>query len=398
MLTSTLHQFTEIMRDTIIPRRNLVKNYLINYKVDDDSLQQLKRTFEAIEQIPNQNGWKLLRLNADKTIRVDVNYELEELKKDIWFFENGEEAFIEHLGNSETSFNKQFQEGLDFLNKIDFNAFITDRDGTVNNYCGRYSTSIQSAYNAIFLSRYAVKKTKNTVLLTSAPLNNNGLIDLSVMPSGVVNYAGSKGREYYDTKGVFGYYPIKTEKQEKLNELNRRIKRMFENNDYEVFARIGSGLQEKFGQTTIARQDINKSIDRECSDELLQEIKTLVHDLDPEERYFRIEDTGLDIEIILTIDNEGTKGLKDFDKGDGLRLLNEKLDLDLQNAPNLICGDTNSDVAILLEAMKHSGDIYCIFVTREEQLKNKVKDICPQCFFVDKPDVLVSMLNQIALR
>jgi len=398
MVTSTLKQFIDVVRDTIPARKILARDYLLNYKVDFARLQHLQRTYQAIEQIPNQSGRKLLQMNHDKTIDADVNYEMEELKKDIWFFERGEEAFIQHLKSSYKLYEVQLSEGLKFLKGINFNAFITDRDGTVNNYCGRYSTSVQSAYNAIFISRFATKNTNNTVLLTSAPLKSPGLLDISVIPLHLIHFAGSKGREFQDNEGLFGYFPIEKEKQDKLDVLNAEISKLIEKEDYEIFARIGSGLQEKFGQTTIARQDVNNSVDTERSEDFLEKIIELVSKLDPEDHYFRIEDTGLDIEIILTISGEGQEGLKDFDKGDGIRFLNERLALDLDKGPNLICGDTSSDLAMLKTAMEFTDDTYTVFVTRDNELKNKVREICPNHFFTDKPDTLISMLNQTALK
>lgn len=73
---------------------------------------------------------------------------------------------------------------------------MSDRDGTVNNYCGRYLSSVQSVYNSVFLTRYAVKKVTNGTILTSAPMENMGLVDIATTSrEGVFIYAGSKGRE-----------------------------------------------------------------------------------------------------------------------------------------------------------------------------------------------------------
>ena len=66
----------------------------------------------------------------------------------------------------------------------------------------------------------------------------------------------------------------------------------------------------------MARQDIGKSIDEDESKALLSTLEKLTNELDPDHQNFRIEDTGLDVEIILTVETSGD-GLKDFDKGDG---------------------------------------------------------------------------------
>lgn len=397
MPLSSLKQFTGLMQGTVTPRRLLAQQYLLKNKVDTESLQILKKTLNLLANIPQQHGRKLINLGPERTIKIDVNYEREELKKDIWFFEKGEASFLAYLRQHHKSFDEQYNAGLDFLRNLDLNTYITDRDGTVNNYCGRYSTSVQSAYNAVFLSRFALKRTTNAVLLTSAPLQENGLIDISVIPSKIYNYAGSKGREYMDKSGCFGYFPIEKDKQEKIDVLNREIKKLLRNSDNEMFTRIGSGFQEKFGQTTIARQDINKSINQVKSDRFLKEIVSIVHKLDPVSEYFRIEDTGLDVEIILTINNNKPEDIKDFDKGDGVRFLNDRMKLHMDHGPNLICGDTKSDLAMLEMAMDFTKDTFAVFVTLDQKLMEKVKNICPNSIFVDEPDILVSIFNKLAL-
>ena len=397
MRIQTLSDFINAMNETIWFRRPLVKKFVTSREVDLEMLDQLSQTQGLLEQIPNQNGNKLLQLGDSGPITLDVNYELEELKKDIWFFKNGEERFNEHLQSIHSNYIDEVAQGMDFLKGIRFLNFISDRDGTVNNYCGRYSTSIQSAYNSVFLCRYAASSVKNAVILTSAPLEGPGLIDISVNPDNIFIYAGSKGREYADKAGRKGNFPIEDDKQKMIEKLNSRLSNLVRQEAYSDFSRIGSGLQFKFGQTAIARQDINKSIDEQRSEEFLATIKELVNELDPENDYFRIEDTGLDIEIILTVKDDESGQARDFDKGDGISFLDESLQLGLKDGPNLICGDTNSDVSMVETAMKKSEQTRAIFVTEDKELKNRVRSVCPNTLFVSEPDILISILNKIAL-
>jgi hypothetical protein len=156
---------------------------------------------------------------------------------------------------------------------------------------------------------------------------------------------------------------------------------------------IGSGLQFKFGQTTVARQDIYGSVPETESEAFAGVIRELIGELDPDGLYFRTEDTGKDIEIILTV--EGTSGLKDFDKGDGILFLDSELGLDLTGGENLICGDTSSDVPMVKAAAEKSPDPWTIFVTRDENLKQAVRRTSDRVAFVSEPDVLVCCLNQL---
>jgi hypothetical protein len=143
----------------------------------------------------------------------------------------------------------------------------------------------------------------------------------------------------------------------------------------------------------MARQDIYRSIPESESEGFAGVIRELICDIDPEGLYFRIEDTGKDIEIILTV--EGESGLKDFDKGDGILFLDSELGLGLDEGDNLICGDTASDIPMVTAAARKSPDPWTIFVTREENLKEAVRRSSKRVHFVSEPDVLVCCLNQL---
>jgi hypothetical protein len=152
-------------------------------------------------------------------------------------------------------------------------------------------------------------------------------------------------------------------------------------------------LQFKFGQTTVARQDIYGSIPEAESEGFAGVIRELICDIDPEGLYFRIEDTGKDIEIILTV--EGESGLKDFDKGDGILFLDTELGLDLKRGENLVCGDTASDIHMVTAASEKSPDPWTVFVTRDRELQEAVRRTSERVHFVSEPDVLVCCLNQL---
>ncbi len=391
-----LHDFIKSMQQSVDSRRRLVSAALKGLRPNQTDLQTLLNTLHEIEQIPNQNGWKLLQLKDGRNILTDVNYETEELKKDIWYFENGEDQFNEHLAGMHKEFRIQTEDALNLLKDIRFRNFITDRDGTVNNYCGRYSTSVQSAYNAVFLSRFAATTINTPIILTSAPLQKTGIIDISVNPENLFIYAGSKGREFRSSDGEVITLPISKGQQKMLDNLNSKIDNLLNKTEYNDFRRIGSGFQKKFGQSTVARQDINESIPENRSEKFLGKLRKTVEELDPHGEFFKIEDTGLDVEIILTVEDE--KESRDFNKGDGILFINEKLQLELEKGPNLVCGDTASDLAMLEAAMGRTGNTYSIFVTRDEDLRDRVKQICPNSCFVNEPDILVNILNQKAFE
>jgi len=303
--------------------------------------------------------------------------------------------FLKFLEKNNPVFNEEILSGIEFLKNKDIRTFVTDRDGTVNNYCGRYMTSVQSAYNAIFLSRFAKNKTKNSVILTSAPLKGVGLADISVMPENVFIYAGSKGREYLDNNGHYKNYPIDDSQQIILDELNRRLKDLLKKPQFSKFSLIGSGLQMKFGQTTIARQNMTHSILNEESEVFLKIVSDIIEEIDPKNENFRLKDTGLDIELILTL--EQNEAAKDFDKGDGLKFLNSDIPLFLDQGATLVCGDTSDDIKMVEASEALSEKTYTIFVTEDDTIKSEVQSVCPDCLFVSTPDVLVTILNSSSL-
>ncbi len=392
----TLQEFYDLMLSTIGVRRQLAKNILNNKDIPAEAINSLRDALDSLQAIPQESGAYRVALSQDKTIPLNLSYEINELHKDIFFLEHDENEFEGYLGDIHEDFYLQVKQGIEALQGVHFKAFLTDRDGTVNNYCGRYISSVQSVYNAVFLTRFATTAAENSVILTSAPLDNIGLVDISVSPTRVFIYAGSKGREYFNTEGQRRVFPIEQEKQAKLDELNARLATLLKQPEYEMYGLIGSGLQFKFGQTTVARQDITRSIPNTESEKFLNTVRQLISSVDPNYVFFRIEDTGLDIEIILTVeDGEDAESAKDFDKGDGIKFLNQDMGLHMAEGSCLICGDTNSDVPMVAAAMNVAKETYAAFVTRKDELKDKVRAVCPRALFVSEPDVLVTILHKL---
>lgn len=394
-----LYQLKSVTRDL---REPVVRNIMQRRVVGQECVESLKNALYSLEtvHIDDDTGHRRLSIDNIKQIDVDLTYEIRELKKDIYYLEYGEDRFIDYLAKFIPDFRQYVSDGIGMLEGKQFNAFITDRDGTTNNYCGRYRSSIQPIYNSVFLSRFARNRCNHSIFITSAPLKDFGILNVSINPSKTFVYAGSKGREFIDLNDEFNSFPIDEEKQKMIRLLNERLLQLLKDPNFEKFNFIGSALQLKFGQTTVARQDISHSIHPEESTAFLEKVKSIVHDIDPEGHIFRIEDTGLDIEIILTIDTEESGALKDFDKGDGLEFICRKLEIDPDLGPNLICGDTSSDIPMLEKAMemcKDKENVYAIFVTKDKQLEEQVRSICPNSFIVPSPDILLTILGLLSL-
>ena len=393
----TLKSFYDLMAQT-----RQVRLVTVNALFSDQGIQKiqtdaLKNALSSLEECLEDEYKAFLKIDDSENIEVDLTYEVTELKKDIYYLENGEDKFMSYLESLHPNFLSHVQSGTTILKGKHFNCFITDRDGTINNYCGRYRSSVQSIYNAVFLTRFARNSVSNPILITSAPLKDTGIMDLSTNPEKTIIYAASKGREFIDLKGIRKSFPIDDQKQQLIDRLYQKLNDLVKDPAYEKFSLIGSGLQLKFGQITIARQDINGSVPETKSEAFLALIKNIVNELDPLKENFRIEDTGLDIEIIITISDEKA-GLKDFDKADAIKYLDKELNLNMGKGPHLICGDTGSDVPMLEAAMARTNDTWSIFVTRKPELVDRVKAICPNAVIVPEPDILVTILNQLSIN
>jgi hypothetical protein len=46
--------------------------------------------------------------------------------------------------------------------------------------------------------------------------------------------------------------------------------------------------------------------------------------------------------------------------------------------------------------MKRTNDTWSIFVTKNQELAQRVKTVCPNALIVSEPDILVTILNQLS--
>lgn len=386
----TLSDFYKSMRFLKETRQSIMSTVKEEESINTKDLKALEEIKQKLEGIPKKGKFFELKTEQNEVITLELDYELSELKKDEIFLKYGHDALEEYLAKIHKNYNQDIQEGLDFLKPYNFKHFVTDRDGTISNYCGRYQSSIQPVYNAICLSKLREVIEGKAIILTSAPLFEIGLADVSIQPKDEYILAGSKGREMLMDNKKYTY-PIPDEQQEKLDILNHAIEELLLSKKYASFKFIGSGLQYKFGQTTLARQDKNNSISKEKSLQLKTEIESLLQELDPEKSFFSLEDTGKDLEIMLNV-NSHVEKLEEFDKGHGLKFIVKHLGEALENETVLVCGDTHSDIPLITSAQDLGANVISIFVTDDEGLKRNVRAVCNSSFFVSSPDVLVYML------
>mgnify|MGYP000192953956 CR=1 FL=1 len=352
---------------------------------------------EPPSNIRRKDGrWRRVSLGEDgRHVALDLRYEMNELEKDTAFLSRPLPEFSTFLPSfaddlSPEAFEAEREKTVAYLRSGPRTGFfVADRDGTINNYCGRYLSSIQSVYNALFVEKFAAT-TRESVILTSAPLAPDGLVDVSVVDQRYFVLAGSKGRDMLDRKGIRHRFPIAPEEQRLLDRFNRELSSLLSRKENEIFSLIGSGLQFKFGQTTVAYQDISESIESERAARFTAEVYDLVDNFNRDGRKLFVEDTGKDLEIILTASGSA----KEFDKGDGLAFIDRTLGGELSRSAALVCGDTASDIPMLAHAVRHAAAVKGVFVTRDDELKARVQSVLPDACFVAAPDILVTALGE----
>ncbi|EPR43878.1 hypothetical protein dsx2_2052 [Desulfovibrio sp. X2] len=393
---TTLGDFYGLMESTARARRAAVSALLENRPVPPKERDVLARVREALSALPGEGANRGLLVEPGLRVTADLSYEIGELDKDLTYLDQGEEALLALLERLHPGLGAESEAlaariaGAAGGRRLQ--ALLTDRDGTVNNYCGRYRSSIQSAYNAVFLCRFARVGARHPLILTSAPLSGPGLLDVSVMPPGSFHLAASKGRECLDIAGRRHEEKAPKRQQALLDRLAGELRGLLERPENRKFGLIGSGFQVKFGQLTMARQDVSDSVPAADSRRFLDEVAGLVRDLDPEGRDLSIEDTGLDVEVVLKLAHAS----RDFDKGEAVRFLERSLDLALALGPVLVCGDTASDLPMIRAVAERSPAPLALLVTTDENLARELPEACADSQTVSAPDVLVTALGRAA--
>lgn len=374
-------KFYKVLKEIRKTRKKVLSSILKGEEIPQKYVEKIQKILLKLKSIPGDEDNHIIYSNQNDRIMMKLDYEIEGLRKDLIYLKQGENGLEDYLVKNNESFDDEKKEVVDYLTGKAFDSFVGNRDWALNYPADRYESSIQTIYNAFYLDKF-LNKINNKILITSAPLNEFSFVN--IMPEKDMVLAGSRGRKFiYNGNKKSFYVPWKEGK--KLGKLHSRIKRLLRDEDYEKLVHVGSGIQEKFGGITVARQDRCRSVDKRISNNFLEEVKEIARSIDPKGEYFEIKDTGLDVQINLKW------GLKLFDKGSGLGFILNSLNKSLGKV--LICGDSESDLSIVEKAKKDSEEMSVIFVTKDNNLKKRVKGLCPDAKFVSNPDTLVSSLK-----
>lgn len=386
----TLPEFDDAMKALRDLRTEVVAQVLATGAADPGHVAAFAQLHDELAALPRVGDRYVLRLD-ELAIATDLSYELAELRKDLVFLREGPQALLDHLAAIHRDFASEVDRVVAALGGVWFDNFVTDRDGTISNYCGRYASSIQAVYNAVFLTRFARACAGHAVVVTSAPLRDPGIVSVSTMPPGTVVFAASKARELLHPDGGVRTFPIDPAQQAVLDRFNARVRALVREPAYVKFSWIGSGVQFKFGETTLARQDHVGTIAPGESAAWRARIERLRDEVDPTLAVLEIVDTGLDLEVTLKTGDHAA-----FSKAHGLRFVDQALGLGLGHGRTLVCGDTRGDVPLLAACMEAGAEVDCVFVTRDDALARDVRAMCPRAVVVSEVDALVVALDRCA--
>jgi len=243
--------------------------------------------------------------------------------------------------------------------------FFSDRDGTLRSYACSYASSIQGAYSGVIQATFAQRCAQYAAIVTSAPLRDLGILDVSVMPDGCFCLGASGGREWYvNAARRFKDASLADADLRLLDQLADRLAALMEADErFRQFAWLGSCLQRHYGHVTVARQDVYGSIDAAvslewcaapCSPALWPQLSLVrrfgavcrvVDELDPEGRRLHVVDSGTDVKVHVKAKLSG----QTFTKGHGIRLFAAHMQLDLRRGNALVMGDSETDLPMLKE-------------------------------------------------
>ncbi|CAJ0922704.1 unnamed protein product, partial [Mesorhabditis belari] len=417
---SQLSDFFVLMEKTAQVRRQIVESVMKGLPIRQHA--QLSLENNSLENSCKYGTTQMtLKTDDDDGQQLDITFaihdELSELHKDIAFLQfvqsddmHNVENFVETLSgfhpDGPAIFQEEVAQACALLNEGDhFQHFFTDRDGTLKSYSCTYPTSVQPAYSAVIQAQFARKCAQVCAIVTTSPLVHIGILNMITLPEGYYAYGASAGREWYINPALqFKDDSLSDEDLNLLNQAFEKVEDLLAKPQFRNFTWIGSGLQKHYGHITIARQNQEKSMQKALGNMLFNEVSEIVNDVDPAGKNLVLKDGEFEMKIYAkTFDSENING-KIFNKGNGVRLLKKKLNLKLTIGNILVCGDSENDLPMLEVCLEHAKEqVFTIWVTRDEKLRQKVISLCLQygnshVAFVSCPGVLLGAMAQATVR
>eukprot|EP01065_Artemidia_motanka_P007287 TRINITY_DN13600_c0_g1_i1.p1 TRINITY_DN13600_c0_g1~~TRINITY_DN13600_c0_g1_i1.p1 ORF type:complete len:1420 (+),score=490.18 TRINITY_DN13600_c0_g1_i1:73-4332(+) len=409
-----LKDFVNTMRRTRVVRADILRRVFTGRPLLRQQLLALRSSRDTIMTLPRteERYTYVLDVDGQPRYRANLHPELNDLERDLCFLHEGEDVFFEKvLRRDYPDYDNRVLPGTEWVMKAlggakKFKNLITSRDGTIMPRPSRYLSSIQPAYNSVFLTRFALQCCENSTIITASPLGGessdrgepveaNGLWDLSVNPPDIFSYAGSMGRSYLTTQEVRGGLAI-DEKTSALHQaFSRRLQDLLRTPQFEKHRAFGHGMQTRWGLSVVPKNDDSIRLSKPEEERLLAAVTDIARAVDPAGKLLKVVDT--DRELAVSIRPAGTR-VGEWTKGDGIRLLDSRLGLELSKGPNLLALDRAKDLPMLDYALSVCPDTWCVIVTQDEALIRTVESRYPQCLILPTPDHLLGVMNTVAKR
>uniref|UniRef100_A0A915E0S4 alpha,alpha-trehalose-phosphate synthase (UDP-forming) n=1 Tax=Ditylenchus dipsaci TaxID=166011 RepID=A0A915E0S4_9BILA len=392
----TLEDFNKLMQRTRDVRRQIVERVLKGIPIRSHFSISLSNAKESLLQAcqhgttiihlkPSLNEFALGGDHKMEYAHFDIKTELDEFDKDLNFLKfiqsddvDNVEQFVNSLQDyhpiSADKFREEVMSVVDLFTDADhFHFFFTDRDGTLKSYSCSYSASIQPAYSGVIQAQFARRCAQTCAIVTTAPLMRIGVLDVNTIPEGYYYIGASAGRDWFIEPGnKFKDTSIPEQDLELLDGVFNSISDLLDDPKFKHFNWVGSGLQKHYGHVTVGHQDAFGSVPPQQKEIIDTRIRDIVNDIDPHQQTLSIQVTDTDIKIFIKSESGGI-----FDKGHGIKLLAEHTKCNLTEGNILVCGDSSTDVPMLAYCLEmNPKGVFTVWVTRNEELKQKVKEMC----------------------
>ena len=386
---ASLEDLKQLLDRAASARRTAVAAILTGRPVPPEAMAEIARLGADLRRCAGRDHLAALSHSEDASLRLDLGLEIEQLENDALYLEDGREALRKRLGKRRPGLGEAVRRGLKAIAGETFNTLLCDADALFRPAGHRLATSFQPAWNAVAAGRFAMARSRRPVLWSDAPLTS--LLARAALPPQTFAYAGSLGRQWQTAASDQGQAALSREKHELTQAMAERITSLMAASDRLPFLWVGSGLQLRHGEISIARQDVARSIDEDDSLTLLEHIHDAVDAIDPQRQHFRVDDDGYDVTITPTSANRDL--WNDFSPAEGLRNINQALDLDLATGPHLVCAAGSPGVALIAALAAHTPNLRAILVTDRDDLAARATELCRHVAIVRHPDTVASILS-----
>ncbi len=363
MKISSFYEYLHLI-DKIRSARRLIDNGVFN------EVETLRDAYLSIDI--NCKGKAKIQLIMPDNLKLlfDVTSLKENLNRDLIFFDQSRDFLIRHLYSA----NQNVNQALFAARKIfDFKIphhWISDKDDTLETLSETYRFYSQPFYIYQIILDFCRKISGSSALLTAAPYAGMGLESSFINNKVTHIIAASEGRE------LIGINEISID--ERLVRCYNQINLLIQDTPLLVFSECMQLSVACIRIPIVHFQYFNK-----YKDKLINTISKCILGTP---LHFFISASG-----IWIINKEEPK----WSKVNGIAYLNAHTNEQFNKGSLLLCGNAIPDV--LVSDYMHHRNSQCtsLFVTRDEAIKQSLRNVTKRCAFLPHPDYLLLLLAEM---